>query len=70
MAKAPKKIYHSVDEVLEVVLDSDCELSSDSELGDLSSDEEQMLDEGLDPEVDVQNSRYSKPISILLTLQL
>lgn len=57
MAKAAKRFYHSVEEVREVVLESDGELSSDSELGGLSSEEEQMLNDGLDPDVDVENSR-------------
>lgn len=60
MAKPPKKRFLSVDEVLQEVLDSECECSSDSELGDLSSDEEEMIDEGIDPEVDVDDARYSK----------
>jgi hypothetical protein len=58
MAKASKKIYHNVEEVLQDVLDSDFEFDSDSELGDLSSEEEELINEGLDPEVDVAQSRY------------
>ena len=58
MAKNQNKTYHSVEDVLRDVLDSDVEFDSDSELGELSSDEEELINQGLDPELDVDQSRY------------
>ena len=60
MARNSRQIYQNFEDVLRDILDSDFECDSDSELGDLSSDVEEMINEGLDPEVDVHvdQSRY------------
>lgn len=59
MASNSKKIYRSVEDVLQDVLDSDFEVDSGSEIGELSSEEEDLIDQGIDLEVDKEQQRYS-----------
>lgn len=52
MASNKTITYRSVDEVLRDVLDSDFEVDSGSEYGELSSEEEEMIDAGCDPQIE------------------
>ncbi|KAL9977275.1 hypothetical protein ACROYT_G014664 [Oculina patagonica] len=52
MASNKTRTYIPLAEVVERVLDSDFEVDSGSEFGDLSSEEEEMIDAGCDPEVE------------------
>ena len=45
-------------EVLELVLQDDGEELSDLEYGDLSEDEEALINEGVDPDLDLAEQRY------------
>ena len=58
MASGRKKTYRSVDDVLQDIFDSDFEVDSSSEYGDLSSEEETLIDAGVDPDLESANSRY------------
>jgi len=58
MASNKTRTYTSVEDVLRDVLDSDFEVDSGSEFGDLSSSEEEMIDAGCDPEVESAVVRY------------
>jgi len=58
MASNKTRTYTSVEDVLQDVLDSDFEVDSGSEFGDLSSEEEEMIDAGCDPEVESAVVRY------------
>lgn len=58
MASNSKKIYRPADDVLEDILNSDFEVDSDSERGELSSEEKELIDQGIDPEVLEEQSRY------------
>lgn len=62
MASNKTRIYTSVEDVLRDVLDSDFEVDSGSEFGDLSSSEEEMIDAGCDPEVESAVVRYVQEI--------
>ena len=59
MAKNISKTKFTLDEVLEAVVVSDSEFSSSSEYGDLSSSEEENIDEGFDPIVDHEDAEPS-----------
>lgn len=48
MASNKTKTYRSVEDVL----DSDFEVDSGSEFGELSSEEEEMIDAGCDPQIE------------------
>lgn len=58
MASNNTRTYTSVEDVLRDVLDSDFEVDSGSEFGDLSSSEEEMIDAGCDPEIESAVARY------------
>ena len=58
MASGRKKTYRSVDDVLQDIFDSDFEVDSSSEYGDLSSEEETLIDAGVDPDLESADSRY------------
>ena len=58
MALNRTKTNNSVEEVLRGVLDSDFEVDSGSEFGDLSSSEEEMIDAGCDPQIESADARY------------
>ena len=58
MASKNTRTYTSVEDVLQDVLDSDFEVDSGSEFGDLSSEEEELIDAGRDPEVESAVERY------------
>ena len=61
MPPKSSKTYSSVQHVLNDVLDSEFEVSSDSEYGEISSEEEGFLNEGFDPTLDdlhVDATRY------------
>ena len=59
MASNKARTYTSMEDVLRDVLDSDFEVDSPSEFGDLSSEEEEMINAGCDPEVESAVVRYS-----------
>ena len=54
MASNKTKTYRSVEDVL----DSDFEVDSGSEFGELSSEEEEMIDAGCDPQIESADERY------------
>ena len=58
MASNKTRTYISVEDALRDILDSDFEVDSGSEFGDLSSSEEEMIDTGCDPEVESAVARY------------
>ena len=59
MPPKPSKTYSSVQDVLNEVLDSEFEVLSDSEYGEISSEEEGLINEGFDPTLDaVDATRY------------
>ena len=60
MASNNTRTYTSVEDVLRDVLDSDFEVDSGSEFGDLSSEEEELIDAGCDPEVESAVARYAQ----------
>ena len=51
MPPKPTKTLFSVDEVLEAVLDDDGDELSEFEYGDLSEEEEELIDNGVDPDL-------------------
>lgn len=59
MASNSTKTYRTIDDVLRDVLDSEFEVAeSDSEDGELSSEEEELIDNGIDAELDIGQPRY------------
>ena len=59
MPPKPSKTYSSVQDVLNDVLDSDFEVLSGSEYGEISSEEEGLINEGFDPKLDdINATRY------------
>lgn len=64
MASTLKKTYRCTEDVLRDVLDSDFEVDSGSEFGDLSSEEEELINVGLDPEIDIDQASYTSSISL------
>ena len=62
MASKQPKPWNTTEETVELVLDSDFVVDSDSEFGDLSSSEEEMIDAGCDLVVESEKPRYVSQI--------
>ena len=58
MGSRQPKPWNTLDETVDLMLDSDFVVESGSEIGDLSSEEEEMIDAGCDPVLESANIRY------------
>ena len=58
MTSNQPKPCNTLEETTVFMLDSDFVVSSDSELGELSSEEEEMINAGCDPAIELHESRY------------
>ena len=69
MASNNTRTYTCVKDVLRDVWDSDFQVDLGSEFGDLSSEEEEMIDAGCDPEVESAVARYVEGFFSLFCVQ-
>ena len=65
MPPKPREEIFTTEEVRDAVLECTAEESSDFEFGDLYEEEEELIDEGVDPELSVEPERYFSPLFLL-----